>query len=96
MKEQSMKSYAKGREKKLKPKAKTMDSMMSSPAIAPPGKDDWRAKDDLSTLTRAEEIRRDSGRHRAAKKEGKSQIKRLSGIVGSRKKNAGKMGVKES
>lgn len=88
-----MKAYAAKREKKLKPKA-SMDTMMTPAA---PAKDDWRAKDDLSTLSRAEEIRRDGGRHRAAKKEGKMQIKRLSGIVVSgRKKSAGKPDVKES
>ncbi len=39
-----------------------------------PGNDEWRAKDDMRTLMSAEEIKRDSSRHRAAKAQAKKQM----------------------
>lgn len=42
----------------------------------------WRAKDDMHTLLRAEEIRRDKGRHSAAQGAAKKHMKELKSVVG--------------
>lgn len=42
--------------------------------------DRWRAEDDLRTITRAQEIQRDSGRMRAVKTIAKEQMKTLSSV----------------
>lgn len=39
--------------------------------------DEWRARDDMSTLTRAEEIRADPKRYAAALACGRKEMKRL-------------------
>lgn len=44
----------------------------------------WRAQDDLRSLQRAEEIRRDKARMRAAQAEAKSQMKQLSTVCSKR------------
>jgi len=46
----------------------------------PDSPDDWRARDDLHTLSRAEEIRRDSERLSAAQKEADRQRESLARI----------------
>ena len=52
----------------------------SAIAIDIPGDDDWRARDDLSTLTRAHEVLGDTGRLAAMKKEAKRQTESLARI----------------
>lgn len=46
----------------------------------------WRARDALSTLTRAEEIRRDAGLMREVKSEAKRQQKALHSVTGRPKR----------
>ena len=50
--------------------------------------DPWRARDALSTLTRAEEIRKDSGLMREVKAEAKRQQKALHSVTGGGRKRA--------
>jgi hypothetical protein len=56
----------------------------SPSAIAGPTKqeqDTWRAEDDARTLMRAEEIKRDSARIKAAQAQAKKQIEELARVV---------------
>ena len=43
--------------------------------------DGWRARSDMRTLMDAEEIRRDSGRHRAAKGEAKKEAEKAARVA---------------
>lgn len=43
----------------------------------------WRARDDLSTLSRAAEIQADKARLSAARSEAKKQMKALSSVAGN-------------
>lgn len=56
--------------------------IVSDTASAPSAVDDmkWRARDALSTLSRAEEIRRDKSLMKAVKTEAKQQVKSLSSV----------------
>lgn len=51
-----------------------------------PGESDWRAEDDLRTLVRADEIRRDSGRLKHAQAKAKEQLAALQAAAGATKK----------
>ncbi len=55
--------------------------IVSDAPLAVKSDDSWRARDALSTLQRAEEIRRDKPLMRAAKVEAKKQLKALSSVV---------------
>ena len=61
--------------------------IVSSTGDSPAPYDDmkYRAKDALHTLARAAEIQRDKPLMKAVKAEAKSEIKRLSGVCGSKK-----------
>lgn len=50
--------------------------------LAPMGDESWRARGDLDTLSRAEEIKGDKKRLAAARAEAKRQMKGLSSIAG--------------
>lgn len=60
--------------KPAKAKVPTMDK----------GENDWRARDDLATLTRAEEIKSDSKRARAVEREASRQLKQLAKLSPSK------------
>jgi hypothetical protein len=70
----SMEKYAKRRNKQLK--SKKAETAAPSPAMPM-----HEPKYDLDTLTRAEEIRRDASRHRAAMAEARKQRQRLSSVM---------------
>lgn len=55
-------------------------SKASNKAISAPSVDDWRAQDDMRTLTRAAEIQADKARMSAARREAEKQVKALSSI----------------
>lgn len=56
-------------------------------SIAEKGPDDWQADDDLRTLARAEEIRKDSKRFKAALAKAKEKIAALQSLQPADKKN---------
>jgi len=61
-------------------KKRSKSTKKSSPKTAPsmPMEDKaWRARDDLRTLSQAEEIKQDSGRMNEVAKEGKKQLQAL-------------------
>lgn len=72
---------------KGKGKQKPVPVKIVSDTVASAPYDDmkYRAKDALSTLARAAEIQRDKPLMKAVKAEAKSEIKRLSGVCGSKK-----------
>lgn len=63
---------------------KTTKSRSDAPQIA--SDNSWRARDALSTLTRAEEIRRDKPLMRDVKAEAKKATKALGAVLGPSKK----------
>lgn len=54
--------------------------MAKSNATTTPSESDWRAEDDMRTLARAEEIRKDTKRHRAALAKAKEKIAELQNL----------------
>ena len=46
--------------------------------------DDWQARDDLDTLTRAHQITNDPKRHSAAKAHAKSRLDAMQKVIGSK------------
>lgn len=48
---------------------------------AAPASDDWQTRNDLETLIRAEEIKRDPKRHAKAKALAKHQLTSVAGVV---------------
>lgn len=86
-----MEKYAKKRERQLKAKTEEIAAAKSPvPAMAPA----HDARYDFDTLTRAEEIKRDKPRHRAAKAHAKVQARAIQNIIGGAKRSPSK--VKES
>lgn len=51
------------------------------PAPAIDGDDEWRARADMRTLCEAEEIRRDKGRHEAAKKKAQEEMAKVAAVA---------------
>ena len=49
---------------------------------------DWRAEDDMRTLARAEEIKRDPARLKAAQKKAKEKLEELQSVAGGMKPKA--------
>lgn len=64
-------------------KRKTKKVSAGQPAVYDDSK--WRAREDLSTLSRAEEIKQDGARMKAAQAEARKQMKALSGVAGGAK-----------
>ena len=55
-------------------------------AIASGPPDDWRAEDDMRTLARAEEVKNDPARYKAALAKAKEKMAELGELVGQAKK----------
>lgn len=54
-----------------------------SPSSPPPAtKDPWQAEDDVRTLLRAHDVKRDPARHTAAKRHAKKQLRGLKAVAG--------------
>lgn len=71
------------------PRKKSTDAAYPSPqSVSDTKRDRWQVRDALSTLTRAEEIKRDGSLMREVKREAKLQTKSLQSVVSkpSRKK----------
>lgn len=58
----------------------------AEPAIGYGPDKDWQAEDDMRTLARAEEIKRDRGRYTAAKKCARRKVRELEAISNGGKK----------
>jgi hypothetical protein len=64
--------------------------------------EDWRARSDMRTLCEAEEIKRDKGRHEAAKKKATEEMAKVAAVAKSEPKDQSNkpaksgMGGKES
>ena len=83
-----MEKYAKARTKQIKAKKQTESAPM--PAMS----SIHEARYDFDTLTRAEEIKRDKTRHKAAKGHARQQLKHIKNIVSGGRRSP--MKVKES
>lgn len=64
---------------------KIVSDYPSTAAVDKSERDKYRTQDALRTLQRAAEIQRDKPLMKAVKAEAKSEIKRLSGVCGSKK-----------
>lgn len=59
---------------------------MKDAVTASAPRDDWRAEDDMRTLARAEEVKNDPARYKAALAMAKEKMAELAELVGQAKK----------
>lgn len=62
------------------------------PKVTMSEQDDWRARDDMHTLARAEEVRSDPQRHAAAKKHAANEAQKFQKVASPAPKSTQKRG----
>lgn len=72
-----------GKKKSPAPPKNTRSKSIQSPAMLAE-EQDWRARDDFQSLMRAEEIKRDKARMRAAAQHGKKEMSRMHSVLGDK------------